>query len=265
MTAIKDLYESGKQVIAPVIPEDIVDWSERLIVPRSINPDEPGPLSWEGREFTRQLLRWSVDPKVRVLVICAPPQLVKTFLLVVRMLYVADQLQLSQMYVTSIRDKQIEFVNDKIKPIIEATPFLSDKLLRDGTGEPDRRFYKETKIRLGGADINMTYAGSAAQLASSTTSEFIGDEPAKWRSDFKNEGGAVGLAKKRVKAFPETSKIIFVSTPPQVIDEENEYWNEYLSGTQHHYEVPCPSCGEYHEMRISPDAGGDDKKRKVFY
>lgn len=259
---IAELFEYGASISWPIEPIDIVEWSERLIIPRKINKDEPGPLSWDGREFAMQLLRWSVDPRVRVLVVCAPPQLIKTFFLVVRMLYVADQMQVPQLYVTSIRDKQTEFVEDKLKPIIEATPSLSEKLLRDGTGAPDRRFYKETKIRLGGADINLTYAGSASQLASTTTPEFIGDEPAKWRNDFKNEGGAVGLAEKRVKAFPETSKIIFVSTPPQVIDEENEYWNKYLSGTQHHFEVPCPNCGEFYEMRISPE---DIDKQKVFY
>ena len=244
---------------APRIVTDIIEWAQgTIVVPRSINPDRPGPLSWDGYEPATDILRAIADPTIRQVMICAPPQFLKTFLITVGMLYVADQLGGPQLYVTSTSTKQDEFVSQKLKPLIEASPTLAAKVLRDGLGNYDGRYYKNDLVRLAGDDIYLGAAGSPASLASTTAWVAWGDEPAKWRQKFAREGGAVTLLKKRVDAFPETGKVVLVSTPPQILDEENDFWVEFTSGSLERCFLPCPHCGGFHPMGINEkEAEGD--------
>lgn len=241
------------------------EWPVRAIsVPKTVNPERDGPFSWEGYEFAPHMLERIFAPETRVAVMCAPPQFIKTFLSTVGILYAADQLGVPQMYVTTTGPKRDEFVDQKLKPLIEESDIIKAKIPRDGTGTFDRQWYNSELVRIGSADIILGAAGSPASLASTTAMIFWGDEPAKWRKDFKGEGGAVGLGKKRVKAFPQTGKVVLFSTPPQIVDEENDFWTEFVSGTLERVFVRCQSCGFYGPFSISGQWGLEGDGTKCF-
>ena len=59
----------------------------------------------------------------------------------------------------------------------------------------------------------------------------------------KNEGTIEGLAEARADAYPNSSKILFQSTP--TTEQGSKIYKQYLLGTQEKYYVPCKYCGQY--------------------
>lgn len=249
-------------------PREVVpfrEWMERnVVIPPSINPDRPGPISFRGYEFVLPIFDAIFDPRIRIVIITAPPQFFKTTVFVCSMLYIAKVLGGPQFYVTSVRPKLNEFVDDKLKPIIEASPEVDELIPRDGNGRRDVREYNQTGITFGSEKLMMTWAGSASALSQTTAKWIFGDEPAKWKQVFKQEGGAVGLLKERGKSFPDSYKVVLASTPPQVIDEKNDFWEDHQNGTVERWVMPCPHCEAEHAFSILPEGHDEDAKSKYF-
>lgn len=63
----------------------------------------------------------------------------------------------------------------------------------------------------------------------------------------KNEGTVIGLAQSRADAYPNSSKILFQSTP--TTEQGSKVYKQYLLGTQEKYMVPCKFCGTEQELQ----------------
>lgn len=139
------------------------------------------------------------------------------------------------------------FLN-KILPIVNSTPFLSDLLIRDETtGKVSRKTQKGLSVRFnGGGSLVMDFAGARTFLQSYSTSLLVLDEYDKIEaSRRKGSSDLMENALARISSFASKNKHVLIGSTPTYptcgISKVRE------QSTQHIYKYACPKCGVIHE------------------
>lgn len=88
-----------------------------------------------------------------------------------------------------------------------------------------------------------TWSGQAIRKLSQISVQYIfADEIERYKSSDKKAGSVIALIESRAKAFLDTRKIFYNSTPEikngSIIEEQ------FLKGDQRRYHLPCKCCGE---------------------
>ena len=109
-------------------------------------------------------------------------------------------------------------------------------------------------VNLCGANNPNNFRQLAAQL-------LIKDERATFPI-FKKEGDAARLADGRTEDYGPYAKRVTTSTPTLW---GSNYHNEFLSGTQEEWQVPCPSCGGMQYLELGKVEKDDNGRKKLLY
>lgn len=141
-------------------------------------------------------------------------------------------------WVMPTREDSAEFGENRVRPMIEASPVLR----RQMTGE--RWDAKRRQIRMQRCRVLFRSARIPKDLASYTARWLFGDEAGKWTDKAGDEATPFELACERTRTF-WNHKIFLASTPkhPGLIDKE---WSR---GDRRRYHVPCPHCGKFQTLR----------------
>lgn len=222
----------------PPAEEWIDEWAERVIVlPRAVSA-RPGPLDLSITPYLREILRAFQDPQVEEVTWMTGSQVSKTMACIALILYHADVDPWPCLHVMP-REEDAQSVNvDRYQPVIRESPRLARHLT--GAAHDATR----DAIRINGATINFAGANSPAGLASRAICILILDETDKYPAFAGREADPIDLARERTKTF--TFRKIFKTSTPTT--EYGYIWNEWLSGDQRKYHVPCPHCGRYQEL-----------------
>ncbi|MCA9283318.1 MAG: phage terminase large subunit family protein, partial [Phycisphaerales bacterium] len=216
--------------------------------------DSPYPGPWDNARSP-----WLVDPMdawneqgVTDIVIMASTQSGKTTVMENCLYYTIDQDPRPSLYITSDAAAAKEFNDDRLIPNLEA----SERFARH-VPVGDRRKLKRNKVTFPTMNLNLIGATSASQLARISVQRGFFDEIDKWaqvvRGRGKTEGSAEQLAEARFDAVPaDEQKRVWVSTPT---DEGVGIHARYTKSDQAHWEVPCPHCGKYQELRFRWERG----------
>ncbi|GJM43476.1 MAG: terminase [Gemmatimonadota bacterium] len=190
--------------------------------------------------YVVEILNTLTDPTIEEVTFVASTQVGKTALELAIIAWILVMRPSNVLLVMPTEEAAKSILEERIKPMIEATPALSELV----TGK--KKDWGTSRVTLSnGASIHIGYAGSPTTLASRDLPNVIADECAKWPEFSKDEGNPLRLAVERTRWFPHTKVVVKTSTPK---NEADLIWREWLAGDQRSFYVPCPHCGEYQTL-----------------
>lgn len=126
----------------------------------------------------------------------------------------------------------------RIKPMLEATPVLRDKIKQVGSKDAENTI--NSKSFTGGV-LMMIGANSPVGLSSTPAAKIMLDEVDRFPLSAGSEGSPVDLARARARTF-SNKKIFLISTPTN--EGESVIDVEFKDGDQRYYNVPCIHCND---------------------
>lgn len=134
-----------------------------------------------------------------------------------------------------------DFTVSDLEPICEATPAVAGMLSADV-----ERGQRNTLLsrRFPGGSLKIVAAKAPRNLRRHTVRVLLIDEADAM--EVSAEGSPILLAEKRTLSFADR-KIVLGSTP--IHEDTSHVLRSYAQSDQRVYELPCPECGEFTELR----------------
>jgi phage terminase large subunit GpA-like protein len=185
-------------------------------------------------------------PYVREEYLCAPPQTGKTTVLLICMGSDMDQDPGPMMLIMDVESTAREMMTKRVLPMIR----LSPRLRRLQTGKDDDM--SAQLVTLETSTLYPAWARSISRLANKPIKRVLGSEVDKWARDNSTEAGPVSLARKRIRTFKHTGKVLLESSPSV---PDGPIWTVYQEAeARFDYFVRCPLCGHFQTMHLTrPD------------
>jgi phage terminase large subunit GpA-like protein len=200
---------------------------------------------WVTRPYQREAQDAFTDPRVRVIVIMSAVQMLKTEFILNALGYV---IHLDQGPVLCVlpRDTDCEiFSKRRLSPMFRDTPVIkglisSSKSRDSGNTITDKSFQ--------GGHIRIAASASPANLAALPIRFLFCDEIDKFPASAGAEGDPITLAEGRLAEFPNSKEILTCSP---TIAGTSRIEKAFAESDQREYEVPCPACGEFQQLKWS--------------
>lgn len=157
---------------------------------------------------------------------------------------VADIAPGPMMYVQATFRAALDWADEKLWPMIEATPRLNPAdggLVRPNDGEGSTK----TKVKfMRGGSLLLAGANSAPSLRQHTMRYAIEDDLDQFPDDLNGQGSPEFMVGKRLTVYKRRglSKRIKISTP--TIKGASKIDAAYQAGDRRHYYFKCPHCGD---------------------
>lgn len=147
------------------------------------------------------------------------------------------------MIVMFAKDKSVHDFNDeKLVPMIEATPRLAAKIPVASRRDKDNRFdYKGFP----GGFLKLVGSNSPASVKSTAAPVVCVEEPDDCNTNVKDQGDTITLLIERTKTFSR-SKVIYGGTP--TVEGFSAVEQAYKASDKRKFFIPCPDCGEEHVL-----------------
>lgn len=241
--ATETLLRRILKVLEPPPNHTLSQWADAY---RRLSPEsaaEPGRWKTSKAPYQREIMDAISDIHTQKVVVMAAAQTGKTdaFLLNTVGYYIHyDPAPIMLLEPTIQMAESIS--KDKLAPMIRTSPALSglidDKSRTSGNTILHKKFP--------GGHITLVGANSPSSLSARSIRVLLADEVDRYPPTAGNEGDPLLLATKRLTTF-WNKKIVCVSTP--TVKGISRIEAEYEHSTQEEWNVPCPHCGEYQELR----------------
>lgn len=146
-----------------------------------------------------------------------------------------------------------KFVNQKLKPLIEETPIISNVLTSTASRESSNT--KTFKDFLGG-QLYMEHAGSPARLKSTAVKDLLVDEVDSFAEELKSQDDALDMLDGRTTTF-SSSQSLYAGSPH--IAGISQLDGLFKKSDQRRYNIACPHCSHEQPLiwqRLKWDKGG---------
>jgi len=237
------LFKKILQRLKPVPDISVAEWADeyrRLPVESSA---EPGRWKTSRTPYLQRPMECISDPKVREVVLMTSAQVGKSEVLLNTTGYYVHIDPSSILWVHPTVELGRDFSKERIAPTIRDTPILRSLIgtekSRDAKNTVTKKFYP-------GGFLAIVGANSPVGLASRPIKVLLADEIDRFPESARKEGDPLYIAEKRTITYPFNHKKVKVSTP--TIDGISRIQHEYNRGTMEKWKLPCPTCGEYHEL-----------------
>lgn len=114
-----------------------------------------------------------------------------------------------------------------------------------------------------GGSLMMAGANSPVAMAGYPLRVIFRDEIDRWPLDVGGEGDGLSLTEQRVATFGDDAKIVDTGTP--TLKGQSAIEKMFLLSDQRHWYVPCPHCGEFHELLFRRLLPGDEKETRMMH
>src|SRR3954452_4156662 len=215
------------------------EWAEQNIVLPEGSRARPG--EYRNWPYFREVLDAMSDPAVERITILKSARVGFTKSLMVMMGAVAANDPSPIILLVPTDEDARGIAVDEVEPIFDATPALQGLLKK---GRNDGRNTLARKALSGGASIKILSARAPRKLRRHDCRILLIDEADAM--EITSEGDPISIAEKRTMA-QAGRKIIVGSTPTE--EGVSVVERLYSESDQRLYEVPCPACGEFHEIR----------------
>lgn len=233
------------------IPPDVTDWLEaNIVIPAQMSPRTPGPFRTASRPFMRSVFDcFHPFSGVRACTFAGAAQDAgKTTVMTLGEVYLEYFSRMPSMLMGPSEHWAVEkLVKERLHPLINANPILA-KLKPEN---PDH--FTNLWMAMKRGAVNVVGANSATSLAGGTKGRVLIDEAAKIEHTIREdapETHPILNAWERTKDY-KGSDFHWMSATPN--SPHHEFWLDFEVGTQTHFHVPCPHCGEYFPFEFEQD------------
>lgn len=221
----------------------LVEWADKNRQLSRESSSEPGPWSTDRVEVARGPMLAVTDPRVHTITVMACTQLLKTELINNIVGYFVH-LDPAPMIVMQPTEKLAHaWSKDRLDKMIRDTPVLSElfaeKRSRDSSNTISHKEFP-------GGHLTVVGANAPSDLASRPVRVVLCDETDKYPMSAGKEGDPIKLISERSTTFWNALKV-HVCSP--TIEGRSRIASEYEVSDKRIYEVPCPHCGKFEEMK----------------
>lgn len=236
---LEEIERRALSALRPPPKLKLSEWIERNIV----LPDGVSSLPGEVRlwPFQREIADAIGDPAIERVTLVKPVRVGFTTLLTGALgAYVANDPAPILALLPTEADCR-DYVVSEIEPIFSASPVLAGLV-----GENKADGGRDTILhrRFPGGSLKVVAAKAPRNLRRHTARVLLVDEADGMEATV--EGPPVLLAERRTLSFADR-KIVVGSTP--VFEDTSVVLRSYAQSDQRVFEVPCPDCGEFNEIR----------------
>lgn len=228
----------ARRAIIPPPRLALSDWIEREIKLPSDVSSLPGSIRLYP--FQRGMADAMSDPAIERVTVVKSARIGYTTLLVGLLgAHVVNE-PAPVLFVLPTEDDCRQFVVSNVEPTFEASPCLAGAL----TGEQGENRNTLLSRRFPGGSLKVVAAKAPRNLRAHNTRILIIDEADGM--EMTREGSPISIAERRTMSFPDR-KIVIGSTP--IYEETSHVLSAYERSDKRVFEVPCPACGDHHEIR----------------
>jgi len=227
---------------APPPDLSVSEWADMYRKLSSEASAEHGQWRTDRAPYQRKIMDEINNPEVETIVLMTSAQVGKTEIILNAIGYHMDYDPSPIMVMQPTVEMAKTFSKTRLAPMLRDTPVLAGKV-----ADSNRRDSGNTMLEKSfpGGVVVMVGANAPASLASRPIRILLADEVDRFPVSAGSEGDPLSLAEKRTTTFGNRKKI-FVSTP--TIKGASRIEKAYESSTQEHWNLPCPSCGEYQQL-----------------
>ncbi|HGW3443921.1 TPA: terminase gpA endonuclease subunit [Serratia marcescens] len=190
-------------------------------------------------EFQRQVLDTIVEPNIHRIVMMSSAQLLKSTVMLAAMQYFIVNDPANMAYGSQSAASTQKFKTGKWQPSIDQSVLKDYVTLKSDKNAANNA---NTQQNIDGTNTYFINLNAPSTLRGITTKRIFLDEISGSTDD--SEGDPISLASQRIKSFDD-GLIMMGSTPTNKLDA---ICQEYDSGDQRKFHVPCPKCNHYHEL-----------------
>jgi phage terminase large subunit GpA-like protein len=248
--SLQALRRVAAEALRPPERVSVPDWAERY---RIVSPDSgsPQPGRWSNAltpYLVEPMACCSPDDPAASVTVLGSAQGGKTSIAENAIGCWIDRDPASILIVLPTLDEAKKYNRIKLGPLIDATPVLRSKVLkqtsRDEAGSTT--FFK--KLR-GGGFVQVTGANASSGLQMISAKYLVGEEITEFPDDVDGRGDPLVLAEARQLAWLERgAKRVYSSTPG--IKGACRITERYLAGDQRQLYAACPHCGTWQTLRF---------------
>jgi len=223
---------------------DYADWLQsNLNLPRAITA-RPGPLSFSGGfEFWLEFFELLQNPDVEEIVICMGTQIGKTTALILAMC-VLSYLGKSTGMLAGPDQDIVRKMRDDAYRLLDNSPDVAAKV-------PPEHKRNLHAMELNGVPWYLAWAGNHQRLSGKACQVTLATECDRWGQSI-NEGATQAAIRERTKSY-YWFKHVFEGTPTNGPTKDNSgsfIYRAYLKSDQRKWNVKCPDCGHWQELRF---------------
>jgi phage terminase large subunit GpA-like protein len=215
--------------------------SGAIVLPEGIT-SMPGPLSFSRFPYWRPVLDWCSDRETEEVVVCVSSQHGKTNFAMAAALDASKRDPGPVLWLMPTDDMAEEFMRDRFRPMIRASPGLKSEIMRSGSQSADRVDGVQWKS---GGYTNISGVAASQKLKGKPVRVLIGDELDEMIRFNPELGDPRERMRTRLRTFAGRSKLILDSTPTS---EDQGIWVAWLESQQWTWAARCPHCGELQQM-----------------
>lgn len=226
------------------------EFAKDIVIP--LGPDKGSKFNMRKSPYMQRPMECLSPESIYQMILCMwPTQVGKTLFAMVALAYYAKEVPSESIYATATLKNARKIAERRIEPIyrnvglVTRTSTENRKSRRTG----DTTFSKE----FDGGNLDIATVNSTSDLASETKRFGIGDEIGQWPGEIGDQGSPWGQLITRLKAWKKEKKALGISSPTDI--DSCKMYNLFLTGTQEEWEVPCPFCGKYQQLKIKHQSG----------
>lgn len=240
---ISRIRQTISETLKPPPRLSLVEWADTYRQLSRESSSEPGQWLTERVEVARGPMLAVTDPKIHTITVMSSTQLLKTELInnIVGYFVHLDPAPIIVMQPTEKLARA--WSQDRLDKMIRDTPVLAEQFGAKKSREASNTIlHKEFP----GGHITMVGANAPSDLASRPVRVVLCDEVDKYPASAGKEGDPIKLISERSTTFWNSLKV-HVCSP--TIEGRSRIASEYELSDQRVYEVPCPHCKKYDEMK----------------
>lgn len=240
---VESTFRAAISKVAPPENQTVREWADKYrYIPDGSSP-EPGKFKSSRTPYMIEIMEDISNPRVRQLVLMFSAQMAKTELELNTVGYFAHKEPCAMMYMMPTLSGAEKISKTRLQPMVDCSPAL-----RKVFGKNRQRVSNSTILEkhFAGGFVNLCGANSPSSLSSSPMRVLLADEVDRFPTSAGGEGDPLSIAITRTKNF-WNKKIIMVSTPTD--SQTSRIEAQFKLSDQKFREVPCPSCGHYHELK----------------
>lgn len=244
----RQLTNFVKTSLKPSSEIPVSEWAAKYRVMTAYDSPAAGQKFSNDRvPYLRKLMDWFSDPKIRMIVFKAGTQIGKTNAMMNMLGWCMSERPGPIMLALPTSESVERFSATRIDPMVKASPALK--------GLQSKKWKISEKHYSGGV-LYLASAQSSAQLSSSSVEVVFADELKDWPATL-TAGDPVKYLIDRTKTFPQTKKIVMVSSPSVEDSPISKYHASCEAKAQ--YFVPCAHCGELQVMEFENLKFGEEE------